>query len=438
MQTIPSTLLDKLRQNFQTFDNNADPKMDVIAQKMSKYITEGNTLRPRTIRTGNSLNPLDICIRREVLTQDPSEIFMVYIEDGVAKVATLPYVYTPDQEFEYQYTLGIASDVACDFDGRFELVRDHTGIFFDTDIIWALVTFDEPWIAMVTNGALTVRKGFGAPYTLAEENITKCVIIRGLKSTTDILTDQGMVCAYLKTDGAVYYRNYCEQEDGSYIWEIERQITDFVGTVTNIGIFRTGDYRLGFLAEISGEIHILLTDRSWSGMAILPEYIDVETSMTVDVYEIDYIDVTDGDEYISASADMSVSVKWGLAPEILIVENIADGDDDWGFLVRITFDSDISSVAGNASQFLMTDLYSSGYYCTAISQESARSIILTFEDFNSASMPLTLDYTPGTISGEVELLAAFSEEFEATNLVPVILDPPVPLSIENIEEWSVT
>jgi hypothetical protein len=151
-----------------------------------------------------------------------------------------------------------------------------------------------------------------------------------------------------------------------------------------------------------------------------------------------YSDNDSAREYLIVSASADIDRLYRLPPEVVHIENIDNGEGDYGFLVRITFDSDVSSVAGNTSAFSMVDDLASGYACTGIAQESARSVVAAFEDFNSAMMPLTITYTPGTITGEVEPLATFSEEFEATGLVPVITDPPVPVSIENIAEWSVT
>jgi len=302
MLPIPSILLDKVNQAMQTIGNNAEPKMTIIAQKAAKYLNQGSFLNARTIRTGNSLGPLDVCLRREDKYQDPTEIVMLYVEGGYAKVATIPYVHSPDQNFSYQYTIGPATDVACDFDGRFEFIEDHSGIYFDTETIWALVTFGDPYFSIVSSGALTIWQGQTQIISLAGDSIVKCSLLRGWKSINHVLTDQGIICAYTKTDGKVYYRAFCEQEGGSFIWELEHEITEFVPPVSNLGLFRAADFRTGFLAEINGNIQLLLTIRSWSAMGILPDHIfSMISNVQVEVFEILYQDFEHPDEHISST-----------------------------------------------------------------------------------------------------------------------------------------
>jgi len=440
MLDIPATLLSKINQSMQTIANNANPQMDIISQRAAKYINKGNFLAPQTVRTGNSLARLDVCARREDKNEEPTEYVMLYIEGGLAKVATLPYVFLPDELFEYQYTVGPATDVAICFDGIFEHISSHKGLYFDTAICWTLVTSGDPYIAIINDGILTIQQGQnGTPFGLCDANVTRVSLIRGYKSVTDVLTDQGLVCAYVKTDGKAYYRNYCEQEDGSYIWEIEREITELGTGITDLGLFRTGDYRLGFLVEKSGIITWTITDRSWSGMAWLPEYLSANVSMTVDVYEVDYHDTQSDDDHISAAANMTVTVLWGISPIFTAAENIANGEDDYGYLVRLTFDHDIDSVAGNDLAFMMEDEAESLFASTAVTQISDRVIEVAFQNFNNAIGEVTVTYTAGTMVGEAgQAVDTQSFSFTPTNLVPFAVDPPVVISIENIIDWSVT
>jgi hypothetical protein len=433
---IPSTLLDKITQAFQTVGTHADPKMDVIAQKAAKYLSQGSFLQPRTIRTGNSLGPLDICIRRPDKDQEPTEIVMIYIQNGTARVATLPYVSRPDQAFTYKYNLGNADDVACDFDGRWGYISDRSGIYFDTTIIWALETFGEPYFAIVNDGALTVRIAHGDSYLLAS-NVVKCAMLRGWKSTTSVLVDQGLVCAYIKTDGGIYYRNYCEQEDGSYIWELERLIEDFVAPNSNVSLFRTADYRLGFLAENAGHISWLITHRAWAGMAITPEFISANADApTITVYDIVYIDSQTTDEYVSADVSVDLDVLYALSPVMLYAANEPNIDDDYGYLVRVRFDERVWNTTGTEAAFTLTDEYNGIWYGQIITGDGTKELLIEFTNFNNASGVVTLAYTPGTATGDIEVLAITSTTFTPIGLVPFAVDPPVVLTIENTIEWE--
>jgi len=105
----------------------------------------------------------------------------------------------------------------------------------------------------------------------------------------------------------VYYRNYCEQEDGSFLWETEKQINEILPSVVNLGVFRTNDYRIGFLTENNvGNINLILTTRSWSGMASPPENISASINeIEIDVYSVTNID-NQYEEHISSLTTVEV------------------------------------------------------------------------------------------------------------------------------------
>lgn len=440
MLPIPSSLLNKLKSLKQTVGYNADPHMDVLAQKAAKYLNQGSFLTPRTVRTGNSLGPLDICLRRENFNAEPTEIVMLYIEDGVAKVATLPYVHTPDQNFTYQYTVGPATDVACDFDGRWNYILDRTGLYFDTQTVWALQTFGEPYFALVNGGALNIWQGTTPIITLVNENVLKCSMLRGFKSVNHVLTDQGIICAYIKTDNKAYYRAYCEQEDGSFIWEMEHEIAEFVTPVTNLGIFRTADYRTGFLAEIEGNIQLLLTVRSWSGMASPHEFISASVSgATITVTEIYYGDYQNPDEYITAGADATVISFGGTMPVLMDAWNYDDGNGDYGKFIMVRWNDSVAGIESNLSAFKIVDDYNVSYYPSAIYKtDYGNRLILEFADFNNAANPISVVYTPGTLVWkDGAAISASSVDFNATGLVPTYIPAPVVTNIASVDNRTI-
>lgn len=443
MLDIPSSLIEKLQQKIQTIGTNSNPRMDVIAQRAAKYLNQGSFLYPRTVRTGNSLGPLDVCIRRENFNEEPTEIVMVYIENGIAKVATLPYVHSPDQLFKWQYDIGPADEVACDFDGRFEPIFDRTGIYFDTETIWALQTFGEPYIALINAGVLTLyQNNVAITPVLVPENAVKCSLIRGFKSRYMLIdNDQGMVCVYTKTDGKVYYRNYCQQINETYMWELEREITEFVGTVDNISTFLCADYRLGLLAEIAGEIQLLVTERDWSGMAILPENITLNVFSTAERIAIRYSNYKE-DEYINLDVTSIALRLHGVTTYIISAENIAYTDlineieDDYGYKVRIIFDEPTFLNGTAYTDFSLIDEDNTVFGASSVTQIDNKTIDILFQNFNNAVGDLTVGYTPGLMTGEAgQTIDADSFVFTPTGLVPFAVSPPVPVSAENIEGW---
>ncbi len=448
MLPIPSSLLDKVKQAMQTIGNNAEPKMTIIAQKAAKFLTQGSFLNPRTVRTGNSLGPLDICIRREDYMQEPTEIVMVYIEDGLAKVATLPYVHTPDIYFTYQYTVGPATDVACDFDGRWNLITDRSDLYFDTTTIWALQTFGEPYIVTVNEGILSVRQGNGSATNLSTDTV-KCSIIRGWKSTIyEFTNDQGLICAYTKNDGKVYYRNYCEQSNTSFIWEFEQEITNFtaLGLVSEINLFRANDYRIGFLAEISGVIHMLLTERSWSGMAILPEmgFTVVGASVSINRLLINYSSYTSDNEAMFANINTNIlqfsihqpilRKAWNIPVE-MYNEELEETYNDYGYAVIFEFNQMIINANLFPADFKLIDSGLSQWVGqTAVI--NGRFVTVTFNNFNNAENSIIAKAVSNNLSNGYALIDEISISFDAVGLIPYYVAPPIPVSIENIEDWS--
>ena len=529
MRSIPDSLKTKIEAAFQTIHGNNAPKMDIIAQKVTKYLTEGSYLQPRTIRTGNSLGPLDICIRREDVNADPTEIVMFYIEDGTAKVATLPYVHTPDEEFTYQYSIGPAVDVACDFDGRWYRITDRTGIYFDTSIIWALVTFGEPYFARVLNdGSLVIQQGNDplTSVTLAADNVTKVSCLRGWKNTYLWNHDQGIIVAYIR-NGAVCYRNYAQQPpDQPALWELERTITEFnafgtpdeftlhlggatggsfslgngitntaaiaynataatiqsgleviygagnvtvvigtnftitfalsvgasglvanfslltgattpaltktktyapIGNASNVSVFRTNDYRVGIMAEFSGKMYWVLTDRNWATMAIESHTISATIKDVLAVLiAITYSDAYHKHTISAAVTEAAVLYCPAVWPQVASISNPSTADT---VTINIACDLDLyGDITGLQAAFTVRDSAATpvNFVVSATAKGATHNIIkLTVANFEGASGNLTVSYTHNTapIYSQVEggclmELASFSTAF-----TPLIAPP---------------
>ena len=436
MRPIPSSLESKLKQAFQTIHGNADPKMDIIAQKVQKYLTEGTFLQPRTIRTGDSLGPLDICIRREDVNSDPTEIVMAYIENGVAKVATLPYVHKPDEEFTYKYTIGPAVDVACDFDGRWHRITDRTGIYFDTSVRWALTTFGEPYIATVrADGSLYVQQGeSGQSLQLAADNVSKVAALRAWKNVMLYNHDQGLIVAYIR-NGEVCYRNYCQQPDGqSTIWETEKTVTELPSPAQHISLFRTNDYRMGFMTESNGQMYWAITARDWSGMAVPPEKIAVSiTDYDVDLLPIKHKDAYAPAENIAASIqDYEANLCPNIYPQLVSVYNPAEDAET----IILEFDMGIENHIGQQAAFTLTDTGSNTFTVLSTAQgATANLLVLTVAPFTLHSGDITVDYsdTLGTLGAVVQggcfmRVASFSDSF-----TPDLAPPAPPEGMEPVQ-----
>ena len=93
----------------------------------------------------------------------------------------------------------------------------------------------------------------------------------------DIDLDQGLIIGYLR-GGAVFYRAFCCQSDGTYCWEGEHEVTELGTGNTTLSVIRTNDFRVGFLTENAGNIQLVLTHRNYAGMSVRPETVHINTA----------------------------------------------------------------------------------------------------------------------------------------------------------------
>lgn len=304
MRVLPSDIYQKVQSAYQTLYNDADPEMELIISRQQRYIQQGTILNATTLREGEALGAYDIAARKEDANEYPSEYVMLYIEDGIAKVATIDAIadIADADKWVTIGEIGQAKDVAIEFDGHWERVTERTGIWWGKTTIYTLVTVGEPYLFRVLpDGKLVVRQGINGIDMLLAEGVTACSAIRGWKNITIPTDDAGLIVAYTKA-GQVKYRAYTYQADNTTIWEQERDITTLpVSDTGNVSVFRTNDYRQGFMTDAAGKAYMTITKRNWAGMAIPAEYIGAAFGpMRVSYIKINFMDITT-QEYIGAS-----------------------------------------------------------------------------------------------------------------------------------------
>ncbi len=304
MRTLPADIYQKILSVYQTLYHDANPEMEIIINRQQRYIEQGTILNASTLREGAALGPYDIAARKEDANEYPSEYVMLYVEGGIAKVSKISAVMdvTDPDKWITVGVLGPAKDVSLEFDGHWERITDRAGIWWGKHTVYTLVTDGEPYLFRVLpEGTLVVRQGLnGTDITLASE-VTACAALRGWKNIMDPLADAGLIIAYTKS-GQVKYRTYAYQADEMMIWEQERDISTLpVSDTGNVSVFRTNDYRQGFMTDAGGQSYLTLTKRNWAGMATPAEYIGATfDGMQIDYVKITFIDTTT-QEYIGAS-----------------------------------------------------------------------------------------------------------------------------------------
>jgi len=413
MRSISADLLAKIQKSQQTIYQNANPALKVLLSKgFSKDL-----FRVYTIHNDELLEGLDVAVRRLDTLGIPNKVYVVYIKDGVAHVKSKDLPYDETLPWNYEFEIGLASEVAIEFDGYW--VREGTSGRHN------LITGEYPYVFKVASGVLSVQLWNGSPISLAT-GVSKISAVRGWKSTMTPTDDHGLIIAYIKS-GAVYYRNLCEQPNGSIAWEDERQLTEFTKTVVDVSMFRTNDFRTGFVVQNSDlTVEMVVTNRNWSGMAIPPETIKaVLGDVAVSFSYVEYPKAYGIDSIFAAAGEVNAIMLWA-APEnyFTSIENIPDLSDNWGFAIIVTLDHDMTQP--DSSNFSMTDENSLAFQVQSIEKISQNVYKFTTSDFNNAYGDITVNFLgSGNTKGENgQDMYAFSYSFTPINLVPTFIPLP--------------
>jgi len=264
MRILTAEIRNKLLERFQVESRDAKPNLRVVATQSTV-----NTLLTEDIHTDTTANFGDVAIRQLPGEATPSLAYAICIDGGVANIYERSFPTDLESPWTWNWAFGAAMDVAIEFNGEwtinaktrcYELITEETPYIFFTDASSTL--YVQKWQDESTRIPLA-------------ENVEQISSCRAWKSNLDVGVDQGLVIGYLR-EGNVYYRAYAEQEGGALLWEEERQVTELgTGNVT-LALFRTNDYRLGFVTENVGQIQYVLSYRTYAGQAMPAEYADVQ------------------------------------------------------------------------------------------------------------------------------------------------------------------
>lgn len=292
MRAIPSELLERVKKKWQVPAENADPAMKVYLSR--GFINE--LFQVFTIQEGAELTDVDVTVKRTDTSAEPAEAYALAINDGVAQVKSKPLPYDDQIPWVDRMTVALsATSVAIEFDGYWD--RDYATRRFN------FVTEEYPWLFYVQGGTLYAKYWEDAEITLATDVVKVCAIRGWLPANGDQSNDQGLIVAYIKADGLVYYRSYCIQVGGGKLWEVERNVAEILTTCTDLALFRTNDFRIGFMISTGGVMYWLLTARNWAGMSIWPDTIIANVSLEVDLIQITFTDSFAPDETITADVE---------------------------------------------------------------------------------------------------------------------------------------
>lgn len=276
MRSILASIQEKINKANQTIYENANPKMRVQVRRAKTTLTDTDLFYVETIREKTGLGDISLALYRPNPDKAPTFVYDIHNDNGTIKTTLRDLsqfqINYKESIWKHQFDVGPGKVCSIEFNGYWTM---------DSELRYNLITEEKPWIFW-TNAAdvLYAQKwdNINSKFTLST-GVIKVSSIRAWKNVAVIEMDQGLICAYIKNNGKAYYRNYSQQADLTTIWEYEKELTQFAAPVESLALFRTNDYRVGFMAEINGAISWSLTYRAWAGMAIKSEHIESQIMM---------------------------------------------------------------------------------------------------------------------------------------------------------------
>lgn len=423
MRNITSHLNEKIKSTQQTPTYNSDPKMSVKISRARTTIMDSDYWTVETIREKEGLGDIALAPRRTISYGSPNRIYEIHVDENTVKTAIRDYPDYLKSGWQPQFELGAGMAVAIAFDGHWQLYRDK----------WRIVTDEEPHIFWVDSSGVLWLRLWDKQDTLQQlaSSVVKVRAIRGWKNVNFAERDQGIIAAYIKTDGKVYYRNYCIQPDGTKVWEIERQLMEFTYNAMNINLFITNDYRVGIIVEDStGNSHWYITARNWAGMAIAPDKFYAESRVGVSLIKtIRKTGFHDEKIVVGQSTDIAF-LYGGSFNEFLEAVNLDDGSGNYGLIIHVNTRQELFNIQLN--DFEIFDENNTHFNIGNILKIDTKNYHFSVEDLNSAYGNLTI--TCKGISTKNEggyLFDAFSISFVTTGLIPPIIPIPEVLEVYN-------
>lgn len=292
MKNIPQSLLNKLQKRFQAAATDANPAIRIISTQATV-----NTLLTEPIHCDIPAEFGDVTLRQLQGEKMPSLAYAICIDDGIAKIYKRDFPANLDKPWDYLWTLGAAKDVAIEFDGVWVL---------ETEKRWhVLETSEYPYIFWV-DGSDNLYVQYWQDDTTRTQlasSVSQISSCRGWQSSDIPEQDQGLVIAYLK-NGVIFYRAYCTQQAGDVIWEEERSIPQY-SNISALSVFRTNDFRLGFVFEITSSMYWLLTKRTYAGQSVRAEsFYSVVCDAVLSYIFINWIDSNEENESLACLNDL--------------------------------------------------------------------------------------------------------------------------------------
>ncbi len=293
MKYIPAELLNKLNEKWQVESKDTQPNLRLVATQATI-----NTLISEPIHEDIPSAFGDVAIRQLPGEKTPSMAYAVCIDNGTARIYERRFPASLDNAWQYIWTLGPAKDAAIEYGGNWFLEAKNRWYILETE--------ETPYLFWIgTDDTLYAQKWDNEQTRIIlDTGVSQISVCKGWRSSLMAGLDQGLVVGYLKA-GKVYYRAFCIQDDGIAIWEPSYEVTE-LGTGNNtLSVFRTNDFRIGFVCENAGQMKWTLSQRNYAGMSFRPETVNAQAQNVVCLIENtkDVFIQSDGINYAEADID---------------------------------------------------------------------------------------------------------------------------------------
>ena len=417
MRQLPSDLSTKINQSLQTIGNNANPHMSIIVARARSSVRDSSYFMIEKIREKEGITDIAVSARRLIPYGSPDRIYGIHIENGIAKTSIREYPDKLKEHWKYQFDVEPAKAVSICFDGRWLLNRYKR---------YGLKTDETPWIFWIGNDDKLYARIWdtGEIITLAE-NVVKIDTMRGwIPAQAGHTDDQGIIVGYIKTDGKVYYRNYCMQSTGTILWELEREVTQF--GVDNLGIrlFKSNDFRIGFIAEKTTGNMMALTNRNWAGMSIPAEKLTASVNCKIEFIPIEASDTLIR-EKLTADVMANIELLYALQDnQFITAYNVADENNNFGFIIITELEHNLTNI--DVLDFVIIDSINVNYAVRKVEKVSDKIYKFTLVDFNNARDEVKLKFLgSGNTKGEAgQEVDTFEITFIPEGLVPTEIPLP--------------
>ena len=183
-----------------------------------------------------------------------------------------------------------------------------------------------------------------------------------------------------------------------------------------------------FRSDTSGNIHWLITERNWAGMAIAPETISASpVSLKINMKEIDYKNIYPTETLTAAPTSMEARLLYADTDNDVSAINIPNESDNWGWIIKVEFDHPVPELT--LSNTTVTNLENlTTIELSSIEKQSDFTYKLNVSDvvesgINNVEEDIKVDITAALNPAGYEYINMAST-FTPLNLVPTFIPLP--------------